>query len=221
MHIIQPMEWVAGTYIGCEMTEPYSSMSFTAHEIDGSILQRISNTSYNPGKSLPLSDLRYLQIPHYADIHGDVVLGEMICNKSIAEDLLEIFHTLFEYHYPIGNMRLVDYYGADDDKSMLANNTSCFNHRPVVWSRSVLSKHALGLAVDINPLYNPCVRFRNEHFSVSPKGSERYADRSMIFDFKISPGDLCCREFKKHGFRWGGDWIGSKDYQHFEKLLYL
>jgi len=33
----------------------------------------------------------------------------------------------------------------------------------------------------------------------------------------IDRDDLCNRLFIEHGFRWGGDWRSSKDYQHFEK----
>ena len=33
----------------------------------------------------------------------------------------------------------------------------------------------------------------------------------------IHRNDLCCRLFLAKGFRWGGDWKYSKDYQHFDK----
>ena len=194
------MVWKAGTYIGCELLEPYASLAFTAVPIEGEILDRIKGVSYKPGSSLPLEQLRYLRIPHYPEIHGDIVLGEMICNAAIAEDLLEIFRALFDRHYPIARMRLIDDYGGDDDASMRANN-----------------KHALGLAVDINPFYNPLVRVRGGVVRVFPAESRAFADRSQAFDYKISKGDLCYREFVARGFRWGGSWASSQDYQHFEK----
>ena len=34
---------------------------------------------------------------------------------------------------------------------------------------------------------------------------------------KTQKGAVCYRLFKEKGFRWGGDWKHSKDYQHFEK----
>ena len=211
------MIWKAGTSIGCELLEPFASLAFTAVPIEGGILDRIRGVSYKPGSSLPLEQLRYLRIPHYPDIHGDIVLGEMICNVSIAEDLLEIFRALFDRHYPIARMRLIDDYGGDDDASMRANNSSCFNDRPKAWSRTEKSRHALGLAVDINPFYNPLVRVRGGVVRVFPAESKAFADRSQVFDYKISKGDLCYKEFIARGFRWGGSWASSQDYQHFEK----
>ena len=211
------MIWKAGSYIGCELLEPYASLAFTAVPVEGEILERISGVSYKPGSSLPAGQLRYLRIPHYPLIHGDIVLGEMICNEAIAEDLLAIFKALFDRHYPIARMQLVDDFGGDDDASMLANNSSCFNDRPKSWSRTEKSKHALGLAVDINPFYNPLVRVRGGVMHVFPAESMAFADRTQTFDYKISKSDLCYKEFIARGFRWGGAWASSQDYQHFEK----
>ena len=211
------MIWRAGTYIGCELTEPYASLAFTAVPVEGEILERISGVSYKPGSSLPPDRLRYLRIPHYPDIHGDVVLGEMVCHASISDDLLAVFRSLFDHHYPIARMRLIDDYGGDDDASMRDNNTSCFNDRPKSWSRTEKSRHALGMAVDVNPFYNPLVRSRGGVVRVFPAESRAFADRAQVFDYKISKSDLCYREFVARGFRWGGSWRSSQDYQHFEK----
>ena len=211
------MIWKAGTYIGCELLEPYASLAFTAVPIDEAVLSRIQGVSYKSGSSLPLDKLRYLRIPHYPMIHGDIVLGEMICNASIADDLLEIFRALFLRHYPIASLRLIDDFGGDDDASMRANNSSCFNDRPKSWSRTEKSKHALGLAVDINPFYNPLVRVRGGVMRVYPAESKAFADRTQVFDYKITKSDLCYKEFTSRGFRWGGSWRSSQDYQHFEK----
>ena len=69
------------------------------------------------------------------------------------------------------------------------------------------------MAVDINPLENPCVRSAG----VSPPGGATFADRSRDFPHKIDRDDLCCRLFLERGFTWGGSWRTVKDYQHFEK----
>ena len=109
------MIWKAGTYIGCELMEPYASLAFTAVPVEGEVLARMTGVSYKPGSSLPTDQLRYLRIPHYPYIHGDIVLGEMVCNAAIAEDLLAIFKALFARHYPIARMQLVDDFGGDDN----------------------------------------------------------------------------------------------------------
>ncbi len=165
-------------------------------------------------------DLRYLSVL-YIDFDGEVQKGEMICNAAIAQDLAEIFYELYASGYQIEKMELVDAYEGDDVASMSDNNTSCFNYRVVAGS-DTLSMHAQGLAVDINPFYNPFVIFGGNadgSDSVSPPGSEMYADRSRSFAYKIDATDLCYRLFTEHGFTWGGDWNSRKDYQHFEKNI--
>ena len=114
-------------------------------------------------------------------------------------------------------MLLIDEYDGDDTASMEDNNTSCFNYRVVEGSDS-LSKHAYGLAIDVNPFYNPYVTYEKDGAErVSPAAAMGYADRSVNFPYKIDEEDLCCRLFKEHGFIWGGNWNSLKDYQHFQK----
>lgn len=161
-------------------------------------------------------DLRYVHILHY-DFDGNPAEGELICNEYIAQDLVEIFHELYYNEYQIERMVLIDEYDGDDTASMEDNNTSCFNYR-VVEGSSSLSKHAYGLAIDINPLYNPYVTYEKDGTEkVSPVAALGYADRSVSFPYKIDEEDLCCRLFKEHGFIWGGNWNSLKDYQHFQK----
>lgn len=161
-------------------------------------------------------DLRYVHVLHY-DFDGNPTEGELICNEYIAQDLVEIFHELYYNEYQIERMVLIDEYDGDDTASMEDNNTSCFNYR-VVEGSSSLSKHAYGLAIDINPLYNPYVTYEKDGTEkVSPVAALGYADRSVSFPYKIDEEDLCCRLFKEHGFIWGGNWNSLKDYQHFQK----
>lgn len=162
-------------------------------------------------------ELRYLHILHY-DFQGEPVEGELICNQAIAQDLVEIFYELYCSEYQLERVHLIDEYNGDDNASMEDNNTSCFNYR-VVEGSSSLSKHALGLAVDINPLYNPYVTYEKDGSeTIAPAAAVSYADRDAAFPYKIDENDLCYRLFKEHGFTWGGDWNSCKDYQHFQKI---
>ena len=166
--------------------------------------------------AVTIMDLSYVHVLYY-DFEGMPTEGELICNQTIAQDLVEIFHELYKAEYQIEKIRLIDEYDGDDDLSMADNNTSCFNYR-VVSGSSSLSKHAYGLAIDINPLYNPYITYNKDHsINVSPAAGADYADRSNAFPYKIDENDLCCRLFKEHGFIWGGDWNSCKDYQHFQK----
>lgn len=180
----------------------------------------INTLEDNTIPAVSYDDLRYLSVLYY-DFNGTVQTGELICNKGIAQDLVEIFYELYQNEYQIEKIRLIDEYQGDDTASMADNNTSCFNYR-VVDGTSSLSKHALGCAIDINPFYNPYVVFNRNGSGetyISPAGSEVYADRSKDFPYKIDENDLCYRLFKEHGFVWGGDWNSCKDYQHFQKVV--
>ena len=157
-----------------------------------------------------------LQINYY-DFQGKVQKGELICNKTISKDLQEIFSELYKAKYPIARIEPISRYDSNDEVSMAANNTSCYCKRTINGSTR-LSKHAQGLAVDINPLYNPCVNLRTG--KVEPKAGTKYAynrDKRKDIPGRIDRKDLCYRLFTRHGFRWGGAWKTKKDYQHFEK----
>ena len=190
---------------------------FFYEPLSEAVKERITGISYGEGCIVPYEDLRYLNILYY-DFCGDEQVGEIICNKAIAQDLAEIFYELFLAEYPLESVRLVDEYGGDDTLSMEHNNTSCFNFR-MVDGTSSLSRHAYGLAVDINPLYNPYVTWPDGKQRVSPAAGAAYADRSLDFPGKIDESDLCYRLFTEHGFTWGGHWKTMKDYQHFQKAL--
>ncbi len=194
---------------------------FFYEPLNETVKQRITGISYpEEGCTIAYEDLNYVGLL-YVDFNGEVQEGELICNKAIAQDMVEIFYELYQNDYRIERIRLIDEYNGDDTLSMLDNNTSCFNYR-VVDGTTTLSKHALGCAVDINPFYNPYVVFNKDGSGetyISPKGSEIYADRSLDFPYKIDETDLCYKLFTEHGFTWGGNWNSSKDYQHFQIVL--
>ena len=202
-----------------EISEEIESL-FYMTPLSEEIKAKITGVSYpkeDEDVQIRYEDLVYVHVLHY-DFEGGVKEGELICNRKIGQDLLDIFYSLYENEYPIEKMRLIDCYGGDDDASMEDNNTSCFNYR-LVTGTDHLSKHSYGLAIDVNPLYNPYVTKRNGVTVVSPRQGEIYADRSGDFAYKIDEEDLCYRLFLEHGFTWGGSWKYSKDYQHFEKKL--
>lgn len=187
---------------------------FWIADINDEIFARIKGLSYKDNCPIPIEDLKYLHVLH-KDIDGVTHEGELICNVHIASDLLEIFKGLYEGNYPVEKIRLVDEYGADDETSMRDNNSSCFNFRFIARTTRI-SKHGLGLAVDINTLYNPYVKETDGKKIVEPATAEEYTDRNKSFRYKIEKGDLCYRLFTEKGFEWGGEWKTLKDYQHFE-----
>ena len=192
------------------------SQGFYYEPIPEDIITKITGVSYVENNNVSLDDLRYVVLL-YNDFNGETKSGEMICNKKIAQDILEIFYELYTSGYQIESIKLIDEFGGDDTTSMLANNTSCFNYR-VVENTTRLSNHAYGLAIDLNPFYNPYITYgKDGDGNDSPEGSEAYSDRSQGFPYKIYENDLAYKLFKAHGFKWGGNWNSVKDYQHFER----
>ena len=192
-----------------------SEEEFKISKITDEIFARIKGKTFKDNCTLSREDLRYLNLLH-KDLNGNTLKGEMICNKYIAKDLIEIFKKLYQSNYPIEKIRLMDEYEADDEKGMKDNNSSCFNFRFISHTNKI-SKHGLGLAVDINTLYNPYHKIVEGKEVIEPSTGKPYLDRKKDFPYKIDENDLCYKLFTESGFIWGGNcWDDRKDYQHFE-----
>ncbi len=200
-----------------KIKEPENKEIFEIQNISDEIFKRIEGKSYKSDCNIPLEDLKYLKLSYYG-FDAETHVGEMIVNARIADDALHVFQELYEANYPIEKMELIDEFDADDIASMEANNTSAFNFR-YIDGTTKYSNHAMGFAIDINPLYNPYVRNKNGEEDVLPVTAKGYADRSTDCSYYIKKDDICYQIFTKYGFSWGGEWNNSKDYQHFEKII--
>lgn len=211
------LPWKAGTIVSTKEIETLGlSTFFAADTISEGIYKRMQGKSMPERCKVSRKSLRYLRVLH-VDAKGNIRRGEIVCNAAIASDLIDIFQQLYKARYPIERITLIDNYNANDEASMAANNSSSFCYRPIAGSKK-LSRHSLGMAIDINPLYNPCVKIRkNGQRIVQPANASKWCNRNSNFTYKINKGDLCYRLFIQHGFRWGGNWRTTKDYQHFEK----
>ena len=190
---------------------------FNSAVLPNYIREKMLGSSFpeEPNRDISMEELRYVRVLHY-DFAGKIQEGELVVNQKIAWQTMRAFYQLYKMEYPIQSVRLVDDYEADDELSMEANNSSAFNYRKVA-GREELSKHALGLAIDINPVMNPYVR-EGEYFPANAtEYLERDADKctGKHRDKMIHRGDLAYRIFRRNGFEWGGDWNHAKDYQHF------
>ena len=116
---------------------------------------------------------------------------------------MEIFYELYKSGYQIENISL------NDDAGI--NNTTCFTINTL--SQDDTGKHAYGLAIDINPLYNPYVEYAKDgsgELTATPNEGSSYADRSKDFPYKIDENDFCYKLFTEHGFSWGGNKNNAK-----------
>jgi hypothetical protein len=190
---------------------PMAGAVFTAVPLPESVRAEMIGVSWHTGCPVPLDDLALLTVTHMG-FDRKPHTGELVVHKNVADELLAIFRSLYARKYPIEKIRRIEAYGGDDMTSMQDDNTSAFNCR-VIAGTSRLSRHAYGLAIDVNPLYNPYVKGDD----IQPPEGAAYLDRSRDVKGMIHAEDICRREFMVRGWDWGGDWESRKDYQHFEK----
>ena len=210
-------EWQAGRTVSQEAVDAFGGIDkcFAAEPIPDGVWQRMQGKTYKENPYIGRDDLRHIRALHW-DYDNQMHVGEMIVNKQIADRVVSILRQLFDAKYPIQRMLLPDVYDADDETQMRDNNSSSFCYRAIAGS-SKLSKHARGLAIDINTLYNPYYKGRDDGTRfIQPATAADYCDRTWDFPYKIDHDDLCFRLFTEAGFEWGGDWTSCKDFQHFE-----
>ena len=212
-------EWQAGQTVSMKAVKAFGGVDkcFAAEPIPDGVWQRMQGKTYKDNPYIGRDDLRHIRALHW-DYDGKIHVGEMICNKLIADRVARILRQLFDAKYPIQRMVLPDVYDADDEKQMRDNNSSSFCYRAIAGTKK-LSKHARGLAIDINTLYNPYYKDRTDGTRyIQPATAAKYCDRTKEFPYKIDHNDLCFRLFTEAGFEWGGDWTSCKDFQHFELI---
>lgn len=217
VNLSDPHELVARLKAGTVLTEAQvnsvgADYFFYVEEISDKTFARMWLKSYKENCTVPREELRYIRCLH-CDIDGNIKVGELVMNVSVADTVCNIFRQLYDAKYPIESMILVDDFDADDETSIMANNTSAFNFRTVD-NTDEISNHAYGLAIDINPYYN--VYYIASENYIFPEDGWQYLDRDSDFPYKIEVGDLCYNLFTEAGFDWGGWWTYNTDYQHFQ-----
>lgn len=175
------------------------------HKIQGGMVEKNVWTSEC---AIPMSRLKLLNISHY-NFENRISVGQMIVLDNVADSVISIFQKLFDLKFPINTIRLIDEFNGNDELSMNANNSSCFNFRKIEGSE-LLSIHSYGLAIDINPLQNPFI----QKGKIFPEQGESFLDREYIRPGMVEP---IVEIFYNYGFTvWGGNWKEPIDYHHFQ-----
>jgi hypothetical protein len=185
-----------------------AQVAWTFHTAIDTVTAADLGASWRPGCPVGPESLRRLTVTYWG-FDGPVHEGELIVHQDHARALADVFSQLYAAGYPIEQIRPVSEFGADDDASMAANNTSAFNCRAVTGGTG-WSEHSYGWALDLNPVQNPYVRGSN----VLPPAGRDHLDRSPA-PGRITAGDVVVQAFAGIGWAWGGDWSTFKDYQHF------
>jgi hypothetical protein len=164
----------------------------------------------------PRARLRLIEV-NYRGFDGYRHRGQMVVSRSIGPRIAKAFKRLYNKKFPIRQMKPVDSYGknspgrpgANDYKSMAADNTSAFNCRYVVGreSQRVRSPHSSGRSLDINPWENPYVSGRGTY------PNTYYLNRSLRASGMWKSRSTAMSVMRKAGCRWGG---GYRDYHHFD-----
>jgi poly-gamma-glutamate synthesis protein (capsule biosynthesis protein) len=187
------------------------SRAFTAqiHPISDDVRARMTNKSWRDDPRCPrFEELAYLEVAHVT-MDGGVAQGEIVVAAALAPRAIDLFRRLYQLGFPIRQLRLVDDYEASDDASMSADNSSAFNFR-VIAGTTNLSQHALGRAIDINPVENPW----RKPDRIVPREGEVFADRTQLRPGMIvRPGPVTA-VFDELGWEWGGDWRHAFDDHH-------
>lgn len=185
-------------------------MYFNIQEIPHEIIDSMIDKSiWSKECPLGFDKLELMEVEHY-DFSGNITVGQLIIFDELALPLLKIFEELFAMKFPIYSMRLIDEFDGDDELSMAANNSSCFNFRNIPGS-SIISMHSYGAAIDINPVQNPFII--DDGATIFPKQGSEFLNRDNQRQGMVEP---IVHIFKKHGFEWGGDWNSPIDYHHFQ-----
>jgi hypothetical protein len=169
--------------------------------------------SWRPGCPVGPAELREVTVS-YVGFDGRVHAGRLVVNRRVTGDVKMIFGRLYGARFPIDRIEPVARFGGSDDRSMAADNTSGFNCRYAVapgprrWS-----VHAYGEAIDVNTIENPYL----EGGRVLPEAGRAYLDRSRYRKGMAIAGGALVRVFASAGWRWGGRWSASPDWQHFSK----
>jgi len=139
--------------------------------------------------------------------------GQLLINRFIEKDIIAIFDSIKVRRFPIAQAIPIVAFDWDDNLSMAANNTSSFCYRKVAGTDN-LSRHSTGMAIDINPLFNPMIwKPPYENRPVKPANAQYN---------KEIPGTLylehpVVQEFIKRKFIWGYDFSKYCDIHHFHK----
>jgi hypothetical protein len=163
------------------------------------------------GTKAPKSVIEQLQLIDVQYYSTDKMIhsGQILTNKLIANDLKQIFRFMLQQQFQIAKAIPIVNYNWNDNLSMKDNNTSSFCYRNTEYS-----KHALGMAIDINPYFNP-LRWKNgyKYRSNKPEGA--------IYDSTINgtlyPLHPIVQQFTKLHFRWGHNFTRNYDDQHFQR----
>ena len=163
------------------------------------------------GSNAPQTVIDQLELINVTYLSTDEKLheGQILTNKRLAEDIRGLFEYMLAEGFVIERAIPIVAYNWSDSLSMANNNSYSFCYRNITYSN-----HAKGLAIDINPRFNP-LRWKIKNLPNKPHG----AVLDTTVNGTLHPDHPVVQEFRKRGFRWGHTFSKYWDDHHFEKKL--
>lgn len=179
-------------------------------------------------------DLAVVEVP-YHNFADKNTMGKIVVRRELADDVGKIFEEVHTTGFQIEHIAPAEEVtekrsndpnvGVEIDDEMMAKNyTSGFNCRTL---NGAADKHGQGRAIDINPFQNPMIEpnpFTTPHakkYTYSPPEAkdtwDKNPDPKRLLSAKSKVGAQVIAIFKRHGWRWGGDFKTLYDGQHFDK----
>ena len=170
---------------------------------------RFTFTEAIEGANAPQNIIDELELIDVTYISTDSKLhkGQILTNKRLVADIKEIFEVMLQQEFVIERAIPIVAYNWSDSISMANNNTYSFCYRDTSYSL-----HAKGVAIDINPRFNP-LRWKIENRPNQPLG----AVLDTTVNGTLHPNHPIVKEFSKRGFRWGHYFSKYWDDHHFDK----
>ena len=190
---------------------PLPGTGFTARVASPAPASVIARSTWRPGCPVGKEDLAWVRMTYWG-FDGARHSGEMLVNRSVADDVVGVFRGLYRARFPIESMGITTKADQDAPPTGDGNVTGSFDCRPVRGSTE-FSQHAYGLAVDLDPFQNPYHRGDQ----VLPELASSYLDRGWVRPGMITPDGPVVRAFAAIGWGWGGAWSSLKDFQHFSQ----
>ena len=172
----------------------------------------LARSTWQPACPVAADDLSYVRLTFWG-FDDQRHTGELLLNRSVADDVVAAFRTLYDQKFPFEELRVTARSELDTHPTGDGNDTGSFVCRPTTGSTMSYSQHAYGLAIDLDPFQNPYAKGD----LVLPELASSYLDRDHVRPGMITPGGVAVRAFESIGWTWGGAWHSLKDYQHFSQ----
>ncbi|MBD3916472.1 M15 family metallopeptidase [Nocardioides hwasunensis] len=171
----------------------------------------IARSTWKQGCPVAASDLAWVRVTFWG-FDAQRHTGELLVNASVADDIVQVFRTLYRVRFPQERVTIARTYDPDAPSTGDGNDTGAFVCRPSTGA-TYFSQHAYGLAIDLNSFQNPYAKGD----VVLPELASSYLGRDRVRAGMITPDGPVVRAFARIGWQWGGDWRQSKDYMHFSR----